>query len=208
MSTDKPRYPRAIMQAKADEFLELIRPYCKRAVIAGSLRRGREDVADIEIVAEPLRENRPEPDGLFEMKDNHVDLLHEFCLKLKAEGEIEDRLASNGNGAFGQKFKRCLYRGFPLDLFCVHDPRFWGYLLALRTGPRALNEQLMIDRVDGGYRPMGLKFEEGKVYQNGVLVDCHIEDQFFALFELPCLPPEERQTLVKGGKRDTIASIR
>ena len=34
-------------------FISLISPYCERIEIAGSLRRGKPEVHDIEIVAEP-----------------------------------------------------------------------------------------------------------------------------------------------------------
>lgn len=188
------------MRTKADEFVELIGPYCERIEIAGSIRRQREDVGDIEIVAIPRIEQRELPGSLFEPKLEDVDMLHEFCLQLRRDNVLEDRLSVAGSPSFGPKSKRCLFRGFPLDLFSVHDPLSWGYILALRTGPGELNKQLMQDR-PAGYRPMGLHMESGLIHDRGVRVDTSTEEQFFALFDLPCLPPEHRGTLVKGGMR-------
>ena len=38
----------------ADQVIERLRPHCERVQIAGSIRRGKERVKDIEIVASPL----------------------------------------------------------------------------------------------------------------------------------------------------------
>ena len=54
----KIRYPRAQALSVVREVLPLFQPSTSRLVIAGSLRRGRHDVGDIEIVYIPRTENR------------------------------------------------------------------------------------------------------------------------------------------------------
>lgn len=49
----KNKLPYEHMLSIALPVVELLRPRCKRIEIAGSLRRRREEIGDIEIVAEP-----------------------------------------------------------------------------------------------------------------------------------------------------------
>ena len=56
------KYPHAEAQAIAQEVVEQLRPHCERIVVAGSIRRKKSEVGDIEIVAIP----KPYSSGLFE----------------------------------------------------------------------------------------------------------------------------------------------
>ena len=48
--SDKQRWPAAIARKVADELVEALTPRCEQICIAGSLRRGKPDVGDIEIL--------------------------------------------------------------------------------------------------------------------------------------------------------------
>jgi len=51
--SDKQRYPASIARKVADEMATELAPRCERIEIAGSLRRGKADVGDIEILYVP-----------------------------------------------------------------------------------------------------------------------------------------------------------
>src|ERR1700750_2314871 len=61
----------------AQKLIERIKPYCVRAEIAGSIRRCKPEVKDIEIVAIPKYEDRQQESFLFEQTDP-VNLLYEL----------------------------------------------------------------------------------------------------------------------------------
>jgi len=50
----KRRIPLAQAHALAEDFITAIYPFCERAEVAGSVRRGQAELGDIEIVAQPL----------------------------------------------------------------------------------------------------------------------------------------------------------
>lgn len=66
--------PMSLRQARATAFemVEALRPYCHRVEVAGSVRRGRDWINDIEIVAIPKATIEPAPTDLF-------GLLHMAC---------------------------------------------------------------------------------------------------------------------------------
>ena len=55
------RLPREHAAPVADTLAALLTPHARRVMVAGSLRRGRPDVADVEIVALCTFEQRPAP---------------------------------------------------------------------------------------------------------------------------------------------------
>src|SRR5437879_3251534 len=55
-------------RAIADDLIEKITPLCERCEIAGSIRRQKAEVGDIEIVAVPRWIEVPDPDDLFGAK--------------------------------------------------------------------------------------------------------------------------------------------
>ena len=46
----KPRFARHVALTVANELLEILKPVCDRVIIAGSLRRGKQWVGDMEIL--------------------------------------------------------------------------------------------------------------------------------------------------------------
>src|SRR5690242_4072395 len=68
----------------AEFFRDQLAPYCARIEIAGSIRRGKTDVKDIEIVAIGRRDMRPVPGSLWETAE--VDLLNQWLDGVVANG--------------------------------------------------------------------------------------------------------------------------
>src|SRR5687767_9873869 len=106
-------YPAALEIARRAE--AALAPYCQRIAIAGSIRRQRPQVKDIEIVAQPLQE----PADLF----GHELVAHQgFCAVVNQWRAIKGQPT-------GKYTQRRLPDGINLDLF-IADPDNWGLTLA------------------------------------------------------------------------------
>lgn len=83
MSSTTTRMPAREAERVANRFLALITGSCEQAVMAGSLRRMRPDVGDIEIVAVPQVVDRPV--GLFAEHTEPFNLLEDIIGRMLAE---------------------------------------------------------------------------------------------------------------------------
>lgn len=187
--------------------VELLSPACERLIIAGSIRRGIQYVGDVEILAIPKFETRPVPD-LFSSATESVNLLDEMALQLKRDGVLQDRPDKNGRPAWGPKFKRAVFQGFPLDLFVGTAPQ-WGALCVIRTGPEGFSRQLVTlkgrkfqdyaGRWRTGQMPTGIQEHEYQLWkldERGNRVEpipTPEEVDYFAALNLPFVRPEERR---------------
>ena len=126
----------------ANDLMLQLSSACVRLEIAGSLRRGKADVGDIELVAVPNL-------GTFEVRDmfeqvverHHVNHLEEAVNTLLAGGAWEwDTEVKRA----GPKYKRLRHvtSGLCCDLF-ITDPRRWGYTFTIRTGPGEFSKALV-----------------------------------------------------------------
>ncbi|RYD50171.1 MAG: hypothetical protein EOP83_24365, partial [Verrucomicrobiaceae bacterium] len=77
-STTKPRFPREAALVVAGELVHLLGPVCERIAIAGSLRRDKPEVGDVEILFVPRIEERP----LDMFAIEHVSLAEEAIQRL------------------------------------------------------------------------------------------------------------------------------
>ena len=121
----------------AKKYLNLLKPYCWRIEIAGSIRREKSEVKDIEIVAIPL------------------DLVG-FSTEVN---ELE-KVKGNPTGKYTQ---RILPEGIKLDLFMANI-RNWGLIFAIRTGSaRYSHEILACGWVKRGYKSInGMLTKNGR----------------------------------------------
>lgn len=181
--------PLAEAKARAESLLALVRnANCVRAEIAGSIRRGKPEVKDIEIVAEPYV-----PTDLFgEPLPSATSQLDALIDKLIGDGTLKKRLNQKGNPqAFGQKYKAlATHDGIPIDLFIVRAPAQWGAVYAIRTGPGDFSKYLVT-----ACQSMGLRCEEGRLVRkvDGSTYPTPTEESFFQACGVPWLPPEHRK---------------
>lgn len=166
MSTNSERIPLVKAQQIAQKITLELAPYCARVEIAGSIRRKKETVGDIEIVA---LLNRP--------------LTNETLIGLVGGKMLND----------GTMYRKILLdEGINLDLFVVDKPEKWGFVLVQRTGPADFNTWLFTTRNRCGARPVGLEFHDCRSFENGHQVDTYEEEDFFGLFGLGWIAPEQR----------------
>lgn len=99
----------------ANDFIKQIRSCCLKIQIAGSIRRGKPEVHDIEICAIPK--------NLFRLK------------------EIMDRQLYI-KGRFPSKYSQIRYQSAKIDIFwCSKDN--WGNIYLIRTGPWQFSKWIM-----------------------------------------------------------------
>lgn len=145
---------------------------CTRIKVAGSLRRRRPEVGDIEFVVEA--------------REVPVDLMGTVGPDLDGIRAIVHSWGNVVKG--GDRFIQVqLPDGFVVEVAIAEADR-WGSILAIRTGPRDLGVEVM-----NRLKKRGLHHQGGHVRNaDGEIVPTPDEETYFALAGLPCLPPEER----------------
>lgn len=163
MNTDKKRYPRAEALTVAEQLKEVMACACTRIEIAGSLRRGKADVGDIELVYVSKRTEWMPPGQLLAMPADAVDILLEHLLASKVLERRKNKLGYECWGA-DIKLARDVMTGIPADLFATNEASWFNYLVC-RTGPAESNTAIA-----QAARARGWKWEpysEGFVRQDG-----------------------------------------
>ena len=129
----------------AEWLVDELRPGCERIEIAGSIRRGKEDVKDIEIVAIPiLKPPRPEFG-----KPVDKTPLDRILRQLEEMGGML-KTVKGGNKFKQFEIRRLAEFGiaeplnpFKLDLFLVTPPSQWGVEFMIRTGPSDFSQWMV-----------------------------------------------------------------
>jgi DNA polymerase (family X) len=147
-TTARQRWPAATARKTAEELVAGLAPRCERIEIAGSLRRGKDDVGDIEILYVPRIGQVHVPGELFPKSGALADELIEDWL---ARGVLTKRFNINGSAAWGALNKLAVHAGsgIPVDLFATTAER-WFVSLVVRTGSREMNTTLAGSALRGG----------------------------------------------------------
>lgn len=201
---DRARIPLWLGRRHASEIIGLLAPFCERIAVAGSIRRAKETVGDVELVAIPRIATETVAADMFSTREETTDLLDHACRGFRRDGAFADRPDVNGRPAFGSKFKRLLYRDFPLDLF-VTSPECWGCIYLIRTGPAEFGKQLVLKASEGGWLPRGFFFRDGRLWKLPPPYDASLVDlakpldtpeeaDVFAALGYEFVPPEQRGT--------------
>lgn len=194
------RHPLVVARAAADELLRLLAPTCDRIEVAGSIRRERPEVKDIELVAVPHIDmtggtdlwGTPEPVDLLEgrltalMMQAHArrdagGLAVREVEMVRADGSIVRTHRS------GPAYKALLWRRIPVDLFVVRGSADWGVLFCIRTGPADWSQRLVTD-----CQRRFMRVEGGRLLHHGQHVPCPEERDFLAAIGQPWVEPRER----------------
>jgi DNA polymerase/3'-5' exonuclease PolX len=204
----------------AEALVELLASACKRIEIAGSIRRQKPKPNDIEIVAIPKMVSFTMDffDGGHTTDANE---LNDLCYDLLQQGVLEQRPDSRGHHCWGTGVKRAVfYQGqdyAPVDLFQVIEPRQWGVIYTIRTGPGDFNKLLVTSQWFSGACPRDRKVAGGRVWfidpnredlagmpatkfarlaEQGeieaTMIPTPEEEDFFRVLDVPCWPPHER----------------
>jgi DNA polymerase/3'-5' exonuclease PolX len=184
----KKRWPRGEALEVARELCNRLKPLCERLVVAGSLRRKKADVGDVEIIYIPrLAEDRVD---FFVTK--MVSLADEEIERMLADGTLSKRPSKTGGTTWGQQNKLALHKtGMPVDIFRTNERSWWNYLVC-RTGPADSNTRIATEAKRKGWQwnPYGVGFTR---LSDGEVLPVESEEAVFSFVGLPFLPPEERK---------------
>lgn len=163
----------------ADKYVQILSPYCDRIEVAGSVRRKKPEVGDIEIVCIP-KEVLLEGNAFFTGKINerHPEFVLAVNMLTKVKGEPT-----------GKYTKRILPEGINLDLFMANKDN-WGYILAIRIGPDGYSKYLASTWVKQGFKGI-----DGNLTKDGEIIPVHEERDLFRILDLEYVDPEYRMNI-------------
>jgi DNA polymerase (family 10) len=173
-------------EALALRLQEQITPYCSKVAIAGSIRRRKDTVGDLELVALPRWERRPDPQDLFGGTVLTNVLFAEWGEK---GGQAPYPIRwQKGCKATGRYWQGIVGKDGPhLDLF-LPAPANWGLILAIRTGCAEFS-QALVTRA----RELGIPSDKGFLRgEAGEPLPTLEEADLFQRLRLEWIPPEAR----------------
>lgn len=194
--SDKVRYPYAVALQVAQDLKNCLLPFCDKIEIAGSLRRHRAHVGDIELLFVPKLALDPSSlfrgitgDGPVEMVD-----LADFHLNIMVrDGTLQKRKNIKGSFIWGEQNKLAVHVGsqIPVDFFST-TPKNWFVSLVIRTGGKQTNIALAMAARKSGLKlnPYGEGYTDLKT---GRVLSCNCESEVFSFVGLPYRRPEHRQ---------------
>lgn len=153
----------------ANKYLELLKPFSKRIEIAGSIRRRKPEVKDIEIV-----------------------MIRDTSKMFSFMSFIETLRVIKGEPA-GKYMKINLEEGIDIDLFMCF-PDNWGYIFAIRTGSADFSHYVLA----ASWVKQGFKGDDGYLTRDGKKIAVREETDLFKLCKLEFVPPELRNTISKS----------
>lgn len=172
-------YQKALSLAEC--LVDLLKPACERIEIAGSLRRKRPEIGDIEIVC---ISRKTEIRDLFGNVTYGPDAIHDWA-SMKARLEGWEILKS------GERYKQFDIGPMKLDLF-ITTPERWGITFALRTGDARFSKKLVTPRAQGGFLPGWMKVKDGRLFHWETMLETPEERDFFKKIGLRWIAPENR----------------
>lgn len=187
MSTTSTKTPHATAVRIAESIVASLSPLCERIQIAGSLRRRKPYVGDIEILYIPRVEHRP--DGLFGSKP--VSLADERIDQALATGTITKRPSKIGIYTWGDHNKLGVHvaSGIGVDFFSTSAANWWVSLV-VRTGSAQMNLELTTSAQRMG-RSL-IAYGEGVRTADGMVMPATSEEQVFELCGVRYRSPEQR----------------
>ena len=173
----------------AQEICNALGQGCERIEIAGSLRREKPDVGDIEILYIPIQSEEPDPTDMFA---NRLGNLADARINvLLGAGILAKRRNAKGSEVWGEKNKLAVHvaSGIPVDLFTATSENWFNYLVC-RTGPAELNQRICMAAIKRGWKwnPYGEGFSDPE----GNMRKMESERAVFDFVGLPYFEPDRR----------------
>jgi DNA polymerase/3'-5' exonuclease PolX len=151
----------------AEKVKDMLSPHCERIEIAGSIRRKKPEVKDIEIVAIP----KPYDVGLFE--SGIATVVNNWK---KVKGQLPCKYT-----------QRILPEGIKLDLFFATKTN-WGMIYAIRTGSEEYSHKVLARK----WTSLGYRSQGGHLYIDDKKIDFPEEKELFDLLNIKYQDPEFR----------------
>jgi DNA polymerase/3'-5' exonuclease PolX len=189
--------------AVAQDLIDALTDHCERICFAGSLRRRKPFVKDVEILFVPKyskSDERSPREDLFAAPSepkpvNNAEVVIENLLNA---GLLAKRKNVNGREAWGEKNKLAVHvpSGIALDLFAATPENFYNYLVC-RTGGAENNVRICSAAIARGWKwnPYGTGFS--RLPASGDIEELELhpvmsEREVFEFVGLPYLEPWDR----------------
>lgn len=196
----KTRFPLAEAESVANHLIESLKTYTKKIIVAGSIRRRKPEVGDIELMYVPIiTETIGTPGLLFNdgIRQEHNGVNHALSIML-AEEVLHYRPNVRGSVIWGPKNKLAIHveSGIPIDFFETTEAAWFNYLVC-RTGGAENNKAIAMEANKRGWtwNPYAEGFTgiKGSVNEGRKSPRMESERQVYQFAGMPFLPPERRQ---------------
>lgn len=183
----KTQWPLKQARALADELIGVLAPMCEDVCVAGSIRRQKPEVGDIEIIYIPRFEDRPVDmfkSELMSVADERIDMWLQ-------NGTLAKRPSKVGITTWGPKNKLSVHvrSGIHVDFFATTKENWW-IALVIRTGSKETNMRLANGAIA---RKRHLQaYGCGVTMPDGSTRTASSEEEVFELCGIPYLFPERR----------------
>jgi len=158
--------------------IHFLAQFCDRIEIAGSVRREKPTVKDIELIVIPKVTYYPDMFGAMSP-----------CYPINlCQWDKIGFLVKGGN-----RYKKIstIYN-INLDLFIIRPPSQWGVQFAIRTGPASFSKKIVTQRRKDGLLPSDCLVHDGGVYRHGKLLPMPEEQDFFDFLGIDFIEPKMR----------------
>jgi DNA polymerase/3'-5' exonuclease PolX len=169
-----------------EKWISLLSPACERIEPAGSYRRGKPEVKDIDLVCIPKIEVQLDLFGQPGTQINYLEaLLPQVVI---AQGGL-----TVINGPRQKKIR--LQEGIKLELWSVLPPAQFGAIFLIRTGPEDFSHWIVTQRSIGGGLPSNMKEKRGALWRHGKIIETPEETDFFREVGLDYAEPSRRRAM-------------
>lgn len=185
----KVKVPLAAAEKVADELMEMLSPLCKKCVIAGSIRRQKSMVSDIEILYIPKMTTIIPAGQLLPVRVSAMEVAISY---MRLGGLLALRPSTTGGTSFGPHVKFMVHvpTDIAVDFFATTAKR-WYNSLVCKTGGKKSNKIISTAALKMGYS--WATSTEGFVNKStGSIVPVKSEKDVFDFVRLHYLRPEDR----------------
>ncbi len=184
------RYEHRHASQVAEILMAYLRPACSQIQVAGSLRRMKPDVGDIELLYIPKISERPGQDMFRLDRVNEADEVIEDLLMFEL---LKKRLNKNEGANWGafNKLAVDVGSGIPVDLFATSEAAWFNYLVC-RTGPADSNTEICTRAIRKGWKwnPYGEGFTNQRT---GEVHAVQSEREVFEFVGMEYREPQDRK---------------
>ncbi len=172
-----------VAQHVAGKYIDLLKPFCDKIKVAGSIRRKRPRVGDIEIVCIPKTEGIP--DGMF----NEQTVRALGFAKVLSDAKVD---LLKGNPKEGKYVQMMTTENIQIDLFMLNKINF-GRLYMVRTGSADFSTWMAERWVKWGYKGIEGQLWLVDEFKNPLKrISTPTEKSIFDLLGLKVIPPHKR----------------
>lgn len=185
----KTNLPLAVARDVANQLVGYLKPNCKRIEVAGSIRRCKPEIGDIEIMAVPTV-------ALYDQLDEWLATGQIRHADPKRWGNRQRSfMLSTGRVTItpldGKQYLN-FNESFQVDLFLQPDPSTWGVNMLLRTGSAEFSRKMVTKRSAGGFMPDCYQVRDARVWAGAKLLETPEEQDIFRLWGMDYVLPPQR----------------